>query len=173
MKWLCWTTHCLLWRDKCCVRSAHEFGGWKCGLWLSIKDSCSTSILVLVSIFQRNRTNRMCVYIERDFFFFFGEKLAPIIMEAVKTKSAGWAGRLETQESWQCRWSLKTSARESSLAYAQLLKLEFGCFPLLLILPCLCSWFMTKSWPFYLLRHFIYLSYHHLRWWIISFWLFF
>ena len=80
------------------MRSAHEFGGWKCGLWLAIKDSCSTSILVLVSIFQRNRTNRMCVYIERGFFLlflllllllFFGEKLAPIIMEAVKTKSAG------------------------------------------------------------------------------------
>lgn len=71
------------------MRSAHEFGGWKCGLWLSIKDSCSTSILVLVSIFQRNRTNRMCVYIERDFFLGGGEKLAPIIMEAVKTKSAG------------------------------------------------------------------------------------
>ena len=73
------------------MRFAHEFGGWKCGLWLSIKDSCSTSILVLVSIFQRNRTNRMCVCIERGFFFFFGEKLSPIIMEAVKTKSAGLA----------------------------------------------------------------------------------
>lgn len=70
MNWLHWTTHCLLWRGKCCVRFAHEFGGWKCGLWLSIKDSCSTSILVLVSIFQRNRTNRMCVCIEREFFFF-------------------------------------------------------------------------------------------------------
>lgn len=81
------------------MRFAHEFGGWKCGLWLSIKDSCSTSILVLVSIFQRNRTNRMCVCIEREFFFSFGEKLSPIIMEAVKTKSAGLAGTLETQES--------------------------------------------------------------------------
>ena len=149
MKWLYWTTHCLLWRGKWCVRSAHEFGGWKCGLWLAIKDSCSTSILVLVSIFQRNRTNRMCVYIERGFFLlflllllllFFGEKLAPIIMEAVKTKSAGWAGRLETQKSWQCRWSLKASAGESSLAYAQLFKLEFGCY------HWFCLVYVADSW---------------------------